>query len=141
MRWFGNSAIVLDITPERVTFTEMDGEPVSLAPFIHVAPNGGRTRILAAGVSTSSSGIRVALFSSEAAPAGISKLECLTALFKAGLKAIVDRSLLRVKPEVLVRGAESVSRVLGGYERDLITAALGQAGARRVRWPEEFVPE
>ena len=141
MKWFGGSAIVLDITPERVTFTDMDGEPVSLAPFIHVAPNDDRTRILAAGVPTSPSGIRVAVFSSEPVPPGVSKLACLSALFTAGLKAIVDRSLLRAKPEVLVRGAETLSSTFGGYERDLITAALGQAGARRVCWPEEFVPE
>ena len=141
MKWTSGSAVVLDIAPDRLTFTDMDGEPVSVPPFVHVVSGGSRTRLLPVkdGDVAPTGAARVAVLSPDPAPRGISKFDCLAALFAQGLKAILDRSLFRRKPEVLVRGAETLSATLGGYERDLITAALAKAGARRVRWPEEFV--
>jgi hypothetical protein len=141
MKWTTGSAVVLNIAPDRLTFTDMDGEPVSLPPFVHVVSDGSRTRVLAVrdGDVAPTGATRVAVLSPDPAPRGMSKFDCLAALFTQGLKAILDRSLFRRKPEVLVRGAETLSATFGGYERDLITAALAQAGARRVRWPEEFV--
>jgi hypothetical protein len=143
MKWMSSSAIVVDITPDRVTFTDTDGAPVSLGPVVYVVPDGRRNPIVAVASPppTGTAAIRVEVFSPESPPSGISKLECLAALFTQGLKTIVDRSLFRVRPEVLVRGSETVTRTFGGYERDLVAKALEQAGARRVRWPEEFVPE
>jgi len=47
MKWTTGSAVVLDIAPDRLTFTDMDGEPVSLPPFVHVVSDGSRTRVLA----------------------------------------------------------------------------------------------
>jgi hypothetical protein len=80
--------------------------------------------------------VRVEVFAQDQPPAGISKLDCLAALFTHGLKAIVERSLFRMKPDVVVRGAARLSQAWGGYERDLLTLALARAGAKRVLWTE-----
>ena len=133
--------IVIEITPSKVTFRASEGEPVSLAPLVYVSPDSRRNRVIAVGTAPRDGmpALPVAVFGSASPPSGVSKFDCLAALFTEGLKAIVNRSAVRLRPDVLVRGAETLSAGLGGYERDLLARALEQAGARRVRWPEDYV--
>ena len=111
---------------------------MSVAPIVYVAPDARRNRILAVGTAPPESALRVEVFRPGPPPSGVSKFDCLAAVFHHGLKAIIYRSFLRTRPEVLVRGAEILAPTFGGYERDLVARALEQGGARRVRWPEEF---
>lgn len=138
MRWNPAEAIVIEVGPTQVTFFDPGGAPVVLSPVVYVSPDGDRTKILGVGtLPAGQSGVEIRVFGSDRAPRTISKFDCLAAFFSHGLKTIVDRSLFRVKPEVAVRGAETLSGVFGGYERDLFTAALERAGAKRIRWPED----
>jgi hypothetical protein len=93
--------------------------------------------LTAAEIAGHSPMLRVELFGSDPPPLGLSKLACLGAFFRFALKLVVDRHLFRVRPEVRVWGSETVSQVLGGYERDLLGHALKYAGAKRLIWPEE----
>ena len=143
MRWNGPTAIVIDVSPSGVTFNDPAGLSVVLAPIVYVAPDARRSRILAVGQLPASGGQtqRVEVFGPGRPPAGVSKLDCLTALFRHGMKEIMDRALFRVKPDVLVRGADSISPALAGYERDLFEVALQGAGAKRVRWSDDSTDE
>jgi hypothetical protein len=142
MKLSSASAIVVDLTPTLVTFSDMDGDPVALAPVIYVDPSTPRLKILAVGepAPSGAGAVRIPVLSADAPPRGISKLDCLAAFFTNGLKQIADRSLFRLKPEVLVRRAEWLAGAFGGFERDVINHALERAGARIVRWPDESEP-
>jgi hypothetical protein len=141
MRWNPAEAIIIEVGPSRVTFLDPGGAPVVLPPVIYVAPDADRVKILGVGTPPSGhSALQIEVLGPDRPPRGISKLDCLVAFFTHGLKTIFDRSLFRMRPDVVVRGADSLSGVFGGYERDLLASALERAGARRVRWPEDGQP-
>lgn len=132
------NTIAVDVAPTRITFTDTDGYSVSLDSVVYMAPGDGPLEIIVADTPPAHRDAwKVAVFSSDRPPAGVSKLECLTALMKHGLTAILNRSLWRRTPIVEVRGAGSLTG-FGGYERDLLARALTDAGARQVRWPEDL---
>ncbi len=138
MRWNPPEAIAIEIGPSQVTFIDPDGPPFSLSPVVYLAPDTERLKVLSVGAPPNDeTGVRIEVFGQDRPPPGISKHDCLAAFLTHGLKAIVDRSLFRVKPDVVVRGAERLTQIFGGYERDLLTSALERAGAKRVRWPDE----
>jgi hypothetical protein len=140
MRWNPASAIVVNVAPTQVTFLDPGGAPVVLATVVYVTPPGPKLKVLAVGAPppTGTPAVAIHVFDEEAPPPGVSKFDCLAALMTSALKTILERSLFRVRPEVLVRGAESVATTLGPYHRDLLAKALELGGAKRVRWPEEF---
>ena len=141
MRWNPAEAIIIEVGPSQVTFFDPDGVPVVLPPVMYVAPDPDRIKVLGVGTPPSGqSALRIEVFGPNRPPPGFSKLDCLAAFLNHGLKTIVDRSLFRVKPDVEVRGSDSLSGVFGGYERDVFTSALERAGAKRVRWPEDGQP-
>jgi hypothetical protein len=127
--------IVVDLSLTRVTFSQADDLPVSFVPTIHVSADG---KILAVGGEPTSGMVahRIEVFSEDPPPLGVSKLDCLTALFRHGLKTLFDRSLFRLRPQVMVHGVGVVGHMFGGYERDLIALALMRAGAKAVVWLE-----
>ena len=138
MRWSPAEAITIEVGPAQVTFFDPDGAPVVLPPVIYVAPDPERIKILGVGTPPGGqSALRIEILGPDRPPPGFSKLDCLTAFLTHGLKTIIDRSLFRVKPDVVVRGTDSLSAGFGGYERDVFSAALERAGAKRVRWPED----
>ncbi len=143
MRWDPASVIVVDVAPTQVTFLDPGGAPVVLAPVVYLTPPGSRIKVLAVGTPPAAGvpAVAVHVFSDDGPPTGVSKFDCLAALMTQALKTILGRSLFRTRPEVLVRGAETVAQILGPYHRDLLAAALRQGGAKRVRWPEEFTGE
>jgi hypothetical protein len=100
MRWNPPTAIVINVSPSRVTFNDPAGLPVVLAPIVYVTPGARRSRIVAVeepptgGAPTE----RVEVFGPGRPPVGVSKLDCFTALFRHGMKEIMDRSLFRGSP-------------------------------------------
>ncbi len=54
-----------------------------------------------------------------------------------GLKTVIDCHVFPARPQVLVRGTETIPRAFAGYERDLLSHALERAGAKRIRSPDE----
>ena len=114
-----------------------------LVPVVYVTPPGTLVKILAVGAPppTGTPAVAIHVFDDDAPPTGVSKFDCLAALMTRALKTILERSLFRVRPDVLVRGAESVAAALGPYHRDLLAKALEHGGAKRVRWPEEVGAE
>lgn len=140
MRWNPASAIVVEVAPTQVTFHDPDGPPVVLAPVVYVTPPGVRAKVLAVGSrpAPGTPSVAVDVFSDDAPPPGVSKFDCLVALMTQGLKTILHRSFFRLRPGVLVRGAETIASTVGPYHRDLLAKALEQGGANGVRWPEEF---
>jgi len=136
MRWNPAESIIIEIGPSQVSFFDPEGPPVVLAPVIYVSPDANRLKILGVGAPPSDqSALKVELLGPARPANGVSKFDCLAAFFTHGLKTILDRSLFRLRPEVVVRGADSLTQVFAGYERDLLTSALERAGAKRVRWP------
>ena len=140
MKWLPATDITIDIAVDRVTFMDTDTEPLVWPPRVYLAVDSSRFKVLSVGTPPplGTPAQAVELFESEGPPRGFSKLDCLAAFFMKGLKVVIDRHLFRVRPQVLVRGAETVSRSLGGYERDLLTHALRQAGAKEVQWPDDL---
>ncbi len=121
------------------TFRDTDTAPLVWPPVVYLATDAPRFKVLSAGEPPQlhAASRRVELFAQDAPPRGVSKPHCLTAFFMAGLKTVIDRHVFRVRPQVFVRGAETISRSFAGYERDLLTNALERAGAKRIRWPDE----
>jgi len=133
------STITVDISQSQITFTDPNGQSVSFEPVVYVVPGAPALKVVAVGSPPppGTHAWRVEVFSDQKPLAGVSKLACMIALMAHGLRPIHDRPLLQMKPEVLVRGADSLLH-FGGYERDLIAHSLQEAGARRVRWPEDL---
>src|SRR6266545_6399555 len=126
MRWNPAAAIVVDVTPTQVTFLDPGGAPVVFAPVVYVTPPGPRLKVVAVGAPppAGTPAVAVYVFSVDGPPTGVSKFDCLAALMTQALKTILKRSLFRARPEVLVRGAETVAATLGPYHRDLLAASL-----------------
>lgn len=140
MRWTPADRIEIDVTPSEVTFLDNGAPPIQLAPIIYIDPTKRRLKVLAVGATPPEQpgALRIDLFDQAAPPLGVSKLDCLAAFFRKPLSTIAQRSVFRVRPEVLARGLDLVPGNFGGFGRDLFVTALMRAGARKVRWPEEL---
>ncbi|MGH8245063.1 MAG: hypothetical protein ACREUU_01375, partial [Gammaproteobacteria bacterium] len=104
MKWGPAEEITVDITLERVTFRDADTPPVEWPPIIYIAGGQRRLKVLSTGQPpvAGTPALRVDLFASDPPPLGVSKLDCLTAFFTAGIKCLVDRHLFRIRPDVRV---------------------------------------
>lgn len=92
----------------------------------------GRSKTVGIGETPIPGAQRLTLFGAESLPAGVDRHALLSGFFMKALAVPVMKSWIKVKPKVTVEGVESLSPVLGGYERAVIKEALSDGGAMTV---------
>lgn len=125
----------IDVETDRFTFTT-DGRSTTLGSFLYLQrATNGALKVVAVGESISDisgSLIRVDLFApSLLPPEAQDRTELLEAFIRFAFHKVHKRTTL-VRPTVVIRGVDKLSRVLHGYERGLLDRAVKSAGARSV---------
>jgi hypothetical protein len=132
------------VAPGIATF-RWRNEHLSWVPEVYVAPRTRRLQrwlkgplaLLSVGTPPDSKnkGHEVRLFDPNSQPpAGIKKADCLEIFFRQALKHLFAASLFRIKPAVAVYGSRDLAAAFGGYQEDILRAALLTAGAQAVQF-------
>ena len=127
-----STKIEIEVSPDRFVFKRND-EIKGLATKVYISKDSNRTLFLGFGdeFTATQSNICVELFKEthdRKLPNTI-KSECLVVYFRYAFRLITKRCAL-VRPQVVFKNSQSLSRLLCGYQDSLLLAAVTDAGAR-----------
>jgi hypothetical protein len=136
------SVLNIHLQGDHVTF-EMDGHHETLSTKVYLAPGNQERGFLGSGKPREAKilgfgsppdtprSLLVHLFARDQVPdAAPDKGDCLAAFMLHGVKLLLDRKFLKLKPEIHVHGIDTLQELMGGYEQYVLRNVLTAAGAK-----------
>ena len=124
--------IEIEVARDQV-YLQQGGRSLYLRPFVVLDASANNPRVLTVGeeLASTSATVQVDIFDPKSPTVPPErKFECMEAFFRFAIAKLRGGRTVLLRPRVHVRGAERLSKVLGGYESVLLRQALLSAGAR-----------
>ncbi|RJP53071.1 MAG: hypothetical protein C4583_05450 [Anaerolineaceae bacterium] len=128
------SEIIIEVMPDRFLFT-WDTDHIEMETIINFEPNTYKLLSTGKPIGTNN-GVSVNLFSNNPPfKIDVDKAELLNTFMQTVIgKLAAKKRFLILRPIVIYKGDESLSSILCGYQRALLTAAAIAGGARAAKF-------